>query len=423
MRVVQVVHQYPPSHVGGTELYTQSVSRALAGRGHQVTVFCRESRPRGGLEDAIEEGVHVLRMWSGTPGPARRFLATFGDRAARQFFEQSLDRIQPDIVHIQHLMGLPVALIQCLRRRDIPFVVTLHDYWWLCANAQLITNYSGALCEGPRAYLNCACCVLARARERPGRAQASGCSLWPVAPALTPLLAWRGHLLRGALRQAQRLIVPSRFVERWYRSQGVGQGSIECIPHGVDVPRCLPDHRGAPAPLQLAYVGGLSWQKGVHVVVDAVTGLNVQLSVAGDESFDPYYVASLRERAAANVHFLGRLSCQQVWELLSRSHAVLIPSLWHETFSLIAHESFAAGVPVIASRVGALADAISDGGDGLLVMPGDDEAWRSALRRLVDESDLLPKLRSNVRPPMGLDEHVDRLERLYQACQARASLT
>jgi len=419
VRVVQVVHQYPPSHVGGTELYTQAVSRALAGRGHEVTVFCRESRPGVGAERATEDGVRVVRMWAGTPGASRRFLATFGDRTATQFLEQSLDRTQPNIVHIQHLMGLPLDLITCLRERDIPFVITLHDYWWRCANAQLITNYSGALCDGPRAYLNCACCALARARERPGRPQASGCRLWPVAPALAPVLAWRGHVLRRTLQQARRLIAPSRFVEQWYRSQGVGQSSIECIPHGVDVPRGLPDRREVSTPLLLAYVGGLSWQKGVHVVVDAVTGLKVHLSVAGDESVDPEYVATLKERAAANVRFLGRLDRQQVWELLSRSRAVLIPSLWHETFSLIAHESFAAGVPVIASRVGALADAVCDGEDGLLVMPGGVEEWRSALRRLVDESDLLPKLQSNVRPPMGLDEHVDRLERLYEAARRK----
>jgi glycosyltransferase involved in cell wall biosynthesis len=402
--------------MGGTELYTQSLCRALAERGHQVTVFCRESRPGVGSERTTEDGVHVVRMWAGTPGARRRFVATFGDPAVSRLFEQFLDSTQPDIAHVQHLMGLPVDLLQRLRQRGIPFVITLHDYWWVCANAQLITNYSAELCDGPRAYLNCACCALARAGERPGRTRPSGCRLWPVAPALAPLLAWRGHLLRGALRQAQRLIAPSRFVEQWYRSQGVRQASIERIPHGLDMPRSLPGRRELSAPVRLAYVGGLSWQKGVHVVVDAVKGLNVRLNIAGDESFDPDYVASLKAPVPANVRFLGRLSREQVWELLSESHAVLVPSLWHETFSLIAHESFAAGVPVIASHVGALVDAVRDGEDGLLLTPGDVEAWRSALRRLADDPELLARLQSNVRPPLGLAEHVDCLDRLYSAC-------
>jgi glycosyltransferase involved in cell wall biosynthesis len=419
VKVAHVVHQYPPTHVGGTELYTQSLSRALVERGHEVGVFCRESRPGVGSEQATEGGVQVVRMWAGIPSASRRFLTTFSDRAASQLFEQFLDKTQPGIVHIQHLMGLPVDLVQLMRVRGIPFVITLHDYWWVCANAQLITNYSRALCDGPRLYLNCACCVLARALEGPGRPQANGCPRWSVAPALSLLLAWRGYLLRAALREARCLIAPSRFVEQWYYSHGVQEGRIEQIPHGLDVPPRLPDDREVSAPVRLAYIGGLSWQKGVHIIVDAVAGLNARLSIAGDPSFDPDYVASLKTEAPENVRFVGRLSRQQVRELLSQSHAVLVPSLWHETFSLIAHESFAAGVPVVASRVGALVDAVRDGEDGLLVTPGDVEAWREALRRLVDDPDRLAKLHSSVRPPMGLSEHVERVERLYGACAAQ----
>jgi len=418
VRVAQVVHQYPPSHVGGTELYTQSLSRALVERGHEVSVFCRESAPGVGAQEAIEDGVRVLRMWVGMLSAGRRFRATFGDGVVAQRFERFLETAQPDIVHIQHLMGLPVDLVACLDERCIPFVVTLHDYWWVCANAQLITNYSGALCDGPRAYLNCACCALARARQAPDRLPGGGCRLWPLAPALAPLLAWRGHLLRSALRGAQRLIAPSQHVQQWYCSHGLRQVIIERIPHGLDVPPELRGTREVSLPLRLAYIGGLSWQKGVHVLVDAVAGLNVQLHIAGDEAFDPPYVATLKAHAPENVRFLGRLGRQQVWELLSQSHALLVPSLWHETFSLIAHEAFAAGVPVIASRVGALAEAVRDGEDGLLVAPGDAVAWRAALARLVEEPGLLAKLQSSVRPPMGLSEHVHHVEGVYAACTA-----
>jgi glycosyltransferase involved in cell wall biosynthesis len=418
VKVAHIVHQYPPTHVGGTELYTQSLSRALVERGHEVIVFCRESRPGVGSAHATEGDVQVVRVWAGTPSASRRFLATFSDRAATQFFERFLDQTQPDIAHIQHLMGLPAGLVRLIRVRGIPFVITLHDYWWVCANAQLITNYGRALCDGPRWFLNCACCALARARERPGRPQADGCRLWPVAPALAPPLAWRGYMLRSVLREARRLIAPSRFVEQWYHSQGVRQEDVELIPHGVDVAPGMPDRREMSASVQFTYIGGLSWQKGVHIIIDAIAGLGAQLSIAGDLTFDPDYVASLRARAPENVRFLGRLSRQQVWKLLSQSHAVLIPSLWYETFSLIAHESFAAGVPVVASRVGALVDAVRDGKDGLLVPPGDMEAWRAALQRLVDDPDRLAELQSSVRPPVGMSEHVDRVERLYGACTA-----
>jgi glycosyltransferase involved in cell wall biosynthesis len=63
--------------------------------------------------------------------------------------------------------------------------------------------------------------------------------------------------------------------------------------------------------------------------------------------------------------------------------------------------------------LGALADRVRDGIDGLLLPPGDIIAWRSAIQRLVDEPDLLPRLRAGVRPPIAMEEHVDRLESLY----------
>ena len=92
---------------------------------------------------------------------------------------------------------------------------------------------------------------------------------------------------------------------------------------------------------------------------------------------------------------------------------VAVPTLWYETFSFIVSEAFVAGLPVVASRLGPLADRVRDGVDGLLLPPGDVSAWRAAMQRLADSPDLLARLRANVRPPMTLEAHVDQLETLY----------
>ncbi|MFN3763518.1 MAG: glycosyltransferase, partial [Anaerolineae bacterium] len=117
--------------------------------------------------------------------------------------------------------------------------------------------------------------------------------------------------------------------------------------------------------------------------------------------------------ASPNVRFLGRLNREGVWNTLAQVDVVTVPSLWYETFSFLISEAFAAGRPVLASRLGALADRVRDGVDGLLLPPGDVAAWRSAIQRLIDDPDLLPRLRANVRPPMTMEEHVERLEALY----------
>jgi glycosyltransferase involved in cell wall biosynthesis len=407
VKILLLVHQYPPDHIGGTELYTQTLAQALVRRGHQVTVLCRGATPGVGLQQSEENGVVVWRA-PASPSTNGRFLATFGDAPARDAFQHVLQEASPDRVHVQHLIGFPVSVLHSLRERGIPFAITLHDYWWVCANAQLLTNYSGQLCDGPRAYLNCARCALARA----GRG-----SLWPAVPPAAWVMSWRGRQLRSALLQADQVIAPSSFVQVWYNAHCIPEKRIEVLPHGLEWPPGLQRTRSPAELVRLLYLGGLAWQKGVHVLLEAfgrVSGA-AELWIAGDESFDPAYVERLQAQASPRVRFLGSLNRERMWEVLSQVDLLTVPSLWHETFSLVTHEAFAAGVPVIASRVGAMSEAVQDGVNGLLLPPGDVNAWQVALQRLVNEPGLIEGLRTNVHPPLTLDAHVQRLESLLRS--------
>ncbi|MDY7079017.1 MAG: glycosyltransferase family 4 protein [Chloroflexota bacterium] len=407
MRILHLVHQYMPEHVGGTELYTRWLTHALSQRGHQVTIFYRRSAKGIGREDRMEEGVHVWAAWAGLVNPARRFLATFRDWPIERTFELVLEEVNPDLVHIEHLMGLPVTLIRSIRRRDIPYLITLWDFWWVCANAQLLTNYSQQVCDGPKLYLNCARCALARAASS---------RLWPVLPPVMGMLAERNRLLRRGMKASGGLIAPTEFVRRWYIEHHAPAEKLLTLQPGLGPATFVSPQKQRPnGPVRFAYIGGLSWQKGIHTIVEAFGGIHGpgELWIAGDESFDPTYVALLRAQATPGVRFLGRLAREEVWETLAQVDVVLVPSLWYETFSFILSEAFIAGVPVIASRLGPLADRVRDGVDGLLIPPGDVDAWRAALQRLLDEPDLLARLRANVHPPMTLEEHVDQLELLY----------
>ncbi|MBC7228164.1 MAG: glycosyltransferase family 4 protein [Thermoflexales bacterium] len=408
MRILHIVHQYPPDKIGGAELYTQAVSRALARRGHAVAVFYRRDAPGRGLSKRDEDGVQVYAAWDGAAGTARRFLLTFGNRFLHQAFRQVLEEFRPEIIHIQHLMGLPVSLADEVHRRSLLIIITLHDYWWICANAQLLTNYSGEICEGPRGYWNCARCALART--------GLPTAMMAISPLLITAFSHRNRLLRQVVDTAHLLIAPTEFVRRWYISYGFPEEQTILLPHGLEYPAESPQrHRSSNEGIRFLYVGGLSWQKGVHTLVEAFAGVqgSAELWIAGDESVEPGYVTHLRTLAGPNVRFLGRLSREEVWKTLAQVDVVVVPSLWYETYSFLISEAFAAGLPVLASRLGALADRVRDSVDGLLLPPGDVPAWRAAIQRLIDEPDLLARLRANVRPPMTMEEHVAHLEALY----------
>jgi glycosyltransferase involved in cell wall biosynthesis len=407
MRILQVIHQFFPDRVGGTEVYTQSLARALIARNHQVAVFHR-APGRSGLTRAEWEGVLTYRACAGPMTPWPAFRATFGEPGLERAFSETLDDFRPDVIHVQHLMGLPVSLVAQARRRQLPLALTLHDYWFICANAQLVTNDDQRICQGPRhGGVNCARCALARAGAP---------FLFPCAPMLMPLFFMRSRLLRCVLDQMALIIAPSRFLQERMVAWGIAPERLLYLPHGIDVSGARPRSPRAVGSRHFAYIGGLAFQKGVHVLIEAFNDLDrdATLEIYGDPTQFPQYCQQLSAMAhSPQITFGGRLDRAGVWRVLSEIDALLVPSVWYENAPVVIQEALVAQVPVIASGLGALSEWVQDGVNGLLVPPGSAAAWRLALQRLVDEPNLLSHLQANIHPPMMLAEHVSRIEALY----------
>ena len=408
MRILHLVHQYPPEFTGGTEFYTQQLSGQLRQLGHEVAVFYR--RPgKGVAQRADPDGTLVWGAGAGPMTPFNRFRATFGQPHLEKAWNDVVAAFLPDLVHIQHLMGLPAALVSALNRRRIPYLITLHDYWWLCANAQLLTNYDNTVCPGPdHRWRNCGRCLLARAGLLHNRV---------MAPVASPWLRQRQAQLQPVLLRAAARIAPSVFVQQLYRTSGV-TAPITQIAHGIERPERVERPPRAAPPLAIIYLGSISPQKGLHIAVQAINQLpphQVQFTVYGGLTDFPEYVAELRSMIRHNnIHLAGRLPRDRLWSTLSQADVALVPSQWYETYVLTIDEMFAAGVPVLASRLGVLPDRVQDGVDGLLLPPADVDAWRSALQRLLTEPDLLARLRAGIRPVRAMNDHVQAIIQVYE---------
>lgn len=405
MHILHVVHQYLPDAVGGTELYTQQLTRELARLGHATAVFT--AAPRVTENPRPEDGVRVYRVATGLRSPTAVFLNGLREPDLLAAFEQTLIAERPDVVHIQHLMGMPAGLVDVARRQGVAVVVTLHDYWYVCANAQLITNYDNTICAGPKAWLNCGRCGLARA----------GRDVWPLAPALAPLMAVRNLRLRRVLDGADAVVSPSAFTRDVYARLGIPAGRIRVIPHGIDVPAVLPP-RVPHDDFHIGYVGGIAWQKGVDVLVAAMNQFAVdtavRLSVYGDMEAFPDYTAGLRAAAQhPGIQFMGRIPHAALWTALAGLDVLVVPTLWYETSSLIVQEAHAAGVPVVASDIGVMRERVRDGVDGRLFAPGDVPALSAILRELAGDVAQLAHLRAGIKPVRTLDVHVADMVALY----------
>ncbi len=415
-RILHLLHQFLPEKVGGTELYTQKLAQTQASAGHEVTIFYPSSQP-GGVDERVA-GVRVVGTAVGERSAGQVFAATLrSNTAVVAAWQTLLQETQPDIIHIQHLMGLPLDLLQACCQQQIPYVVTLHDYWYGCANAQLFTNYDQTICPGPdRLFFNCGRCAGARAGGTAGQL---------LTPFLSPLMAYRHKRLRPILRDAAAVIAPTQFVYNIYGAMGFAQANFVVLPHGLEPPASLPAPPAQPDSdfaLEVVYVGGIAPQKGVHILLEACVGLpEVKLTMYGDTAVFPDYTTRLRDlipRTAQNrIQLAGRIPHEQVWRVLAEASVVAIPTLWYETSSLILDEAFVVGTPPIASDIGVLASKIRAGTDGVLVPPGNVSAWRRALRELAQSPAQRQKLAQNAPPVLSVTEHTARLLALYE--QAR----
>jgi glycosyltransferase involved in cell wall biosynthesis len=414
MRIALPVHKFPPESLGGTEIYTLTLARALVQAGHSVAVFYPSMTVTELTTDATAEGIQRWRAPLPPSrlgeNPASQFWHTFRDGAIETAFRTFLQQVQPDLVHFQHVQGVSARLIELATGR--PRLATLHDYWYFCANSQLVRP-DRQPCTGPTwGCHNCVDCATVRADLTPLRR---------LRPLVALPFAYRNHYLRRMVEQIDCFIAPSEFLRQQYINQGWSPSKIVTLENGMDRRRLLDapalDLPPPPARPHFGFIGSLAWQKGVHVLIDAFNQLPpdaAALTIYGSETVFPDYAAELRQQARhPHIRFAGPIGFDQVGAALRQFDALVTPSLWYENSPLVIQEAFIMGVPVIASRLGALTEKVQEGGNGLLFTAGESAALAALLQRLIAEPATLTQLCQGITPPPTLADHLSQLISLY----------
>ena len=160
MRVLLVVHGFPPLARGGTETYSHALATRLRDPyGDDVAVLTREHRldaPEYRVRDERRDGLR-MRWINNTFRETRSFEETYDNPAITALAADFIDEIRPDVAHIHHLTCLSTGIVFELKQRGIPIVLTLHDYWLLCHRGQLLDLHLQR-CDGPLEH-GCAACV------------------------------------------------------------------------------------------------------------------------------------------------------------------------------------------------------------------------------------------------------------------------
>jgi glycosyltransferase involved in cell wall biosynthesis len=449
LRVVKLLYLsngYPPRQRAGTEVYTASIASAFARAGHQVEVVCSGewnagAQPFNGVTHEQESGVALTRLnlnWTTGPDP-NRYL--YDNPETEAVLNQYLEQSSPDLVHITSCYTLSASAIRAVKRHRLPLVVTLTDFWFLCPRVTLLRS-DGALCDGRTTPWECLRCLLAQARVYRWPARVFPEALLEAAltwvsrqPTLSRRRGFRGlaldvgqrkKRLRSLLEEADCLIAPSRFVANVYRENGV-QCDIQVVPYGHDIgwAKDLPS-RPVTTPVTFGFIGRITPAKGVHVLTEALRHLSaalpLQVDVWGDVRQEPDYVRTLPDLDGHHprLRFRGDFGRDQMAEVFSQIDILVVPSVWYENSPLVVHEAFAAGKPVIASKLGGLTEAVTHGVNGLVFEPGDARALGACLRELTVHPELVGRLRDGIPRVKTIQEEVDALTELYRAVGTRS---
>ena len=438
MRVLLVTHRFPPDGIAGVERYTQTVAAELARAGDAVHIVTRRSPSPGAsrpilriAHEVLPGGTVVHRLVGGAPEPDALPVPTEGRDRLDRAFDAVLAEADPDVVHVNHLIDLSPRFIDLAHRAGAAVVISLHDFFFACPLAHL-QKRSGALCAGPDGGLECARTCFAHEGE--------------AAP-----LRWglRSLLFRRLLAAAEGVVCPSRYVADYFAPYlPAPPDRLRVIPNGVAAPDGPPPLLepfvprgelregpttdgvrlgGAKGPrhpartLRLATLGAVVPHKGPHLLIDALrlAALGpVELLVLGPTPEIPY-VGELRAQAARvpglELRLYGGYEPDELSLLLEGVDCVVTPSQVPETFSLTTREALVRGIPVVVSRLGALPEAIVEGVDGVAFAHDRPAELAAILRRLVDDGDLLPRLRAGAMAsrPLSPGDHAVALRTVY----------
>lgn len=401
MKICRIIYTYSPFQVGGGDIYTSKISRALAVNGHEEVIICINPIQK----DIVEEdgSIKIYRFPSGN-------VSTFHTIAKKSLLLQGiwtlldiyspyayykisgiLKKERPDVVHIHTPIDVTLAAFDAVAALGLPAVLTIHDYIFLCRRFVLLHS-TGDICT--RNNINHLCRI------------------------------YRRFCMAVLNDKVDMLISPNRFSLDLYRDNGFFKKcEAVVLPHGIDLDRAgNPNNKENDSPersiLNISYSGGLTKHKGVHLLISAfllIQNENIRLNIAGGGAYEK----ELRRMAGDDkrIIFHGKFVNKEMRQFYHEADVLVVPSIWYDVRPNVIPEAFREGVPVIGADIGGIPELIIENQTGFLFKPGDAEDLKRVIEKVINNPQALKKLRKNVLEfvkQFEMSKYLDKLIGVYQ---------
>jgi glycosyltransferase involved in cell wall biosynthesis len=358
MKVLFVNARYAPNEFGGAERTVRTLAEALVQAGHTASVVSlahdhRASHDR--INGVTAHYVPLANVFAPWESASRTRLA----RAAWHAIDiynpvmgarvgTIVDREKPDVIQTGCLTGFSVSVWHEAKKRRLPVVQMLHDYYLGCGNSTMFR--AGRTC--PRQCGRCHAVSFVRRRS-------SGIPSEVISLSQRTLDKLRDC---GFFRSPARSTV----------IRGICNHAVAAEP---------PER--APGPLVVGFLGRIDRTKGLETLLEATRSVvdgSLRVLVAGSGA--PEYVEPLKRAAGPAVEFIGY---SKPADFFAAIDVLVVPSIWEEPLGRVIYEAYVHGVPVVVSRSGGMPEIVDEGETGYIVPPGAPAALRAVLQRLAME--------------------------------------
>lgn len=305
-----------------------------------------------------------LRESESMAGDIRLALSAIWSRAAAKRVSAALIESDAQVMHVHNTFtAASPSVYAAASARGVPIVQTLHNYRFVCPAATLFRD--GRPCTD---------CV---GRSIPWPGVVHACVRGSRSQSLVVAATSTVHRTRGTFGAIGAFIALTEFQRQMMTAGGLPARKIRVVPNFLE-----PDPGpGVGSREGLLFVGRLSVEKGVAALTAAAARLPGLVSVVGSGPLAP---AVERADTAGDVRYRGALDRNSVAAAIRGAIALVVPSVWFEGLPLVVLEAFASGTPVVASRIGSLAELVEDGVTGLLVSPNDPDDLAGRMKWAAD---------------------------------------
>ena len=406
-RILQIAHNHPRFHSGGTELTALALHHEARRRGldswYLGALDGSQILPNGGTNmialsaDSRESALFTDQF-------SRFHLRQQDNFGFLREFRAYLELVRPDVVHMHHILNFGLEALYVIRSAlpDARIVLTLHDFYLICANnGQLYKHDTRERCPGPTP-VECLKCIPQRSAND---------------------FTMRASDIENALSLCDVLISPSAFLKSKF-DQYLGTSQEITVTEngylGADVP---PAPRAEPQPgtVTFGYFGNISAVKGLRDLLDAADILrerdagDFRIAVHGSQLFEDKVLFDRMEQAkltlGKRLRFFGQYKPEDMNSHMQDIDCLVFPSVWWENAPLVIYESLYHGRQIVSYPHGGAPEILARYGTGVIARRSDPVSLADAMERILQDPSLVQANLTKAVP--GRKELFDNCHRLY----------